>query len=75
MRKGVPVYKTTKLKILQFETSFKVSNLCHTAVSVVLYAINKDLWGRNILQTVDIDSAMDLLKINSPGSQTQSSFL
>ena len=30
MRKGVPVYKTTKLQIMQFETSFKVSTVLDT---------------------------------------------
>ena len=40
-------------------------NLSHTAVSLVLYAVDKGLCGQNVLQSVVIDSAKYLLKINS----------
>ena len=37
-----------------------------TEYTTVLYAVDKDLQGRNILQSVVIDSATYLLMINSP---------
>ena len=41
-------------------------SLSLTVVTLVLYAVDKDLRGRNILQSVVIDSATYLLTISSP---------